>query len=116
MRSNTLGLPTALVAGAVLASGGGAAASPLAFSSSADSDRFQPVAQSGPTPVASVTLQLAQPSHVLVLFSRGATAETTRGCPCSIRAFLRMDGGQADQPRRSGRDGGDGLRARPPEP
>ncbi len=32
MRSNTLGLPTALVAGAVLASGGGAAGSALAFS------------------------------------------------------------------------------------
>jgi hypothetical protein len=30
---------------------------------------------------------------VLVQFSSGATAETTTGCPCSLRAFLRMDGG-----------------------
>jgi len=97
MRSNTLGSRAALAAAAVLASGGGAAASPLAFSNTADSERFRPVARSGPTPVASVTLRLAQPSNVLVQFSSGATAETTRGCPCSIRAFLRMDGG-APQP------------------
>lgn len=93
MRANKVLRGAALAIAAVFASGGGEAASPLAFSNSADSDRFHPVAQSGPTPIAGVALDLAQPSNVLVQFSSGATAETTKGCPCSIRAFLRMDGG-----------------------
>lgn len=68
-------------------------AASFAYSNSADSDRFVAIAQNGPTRIASVTLQTTEPSDVLAQFTSGATAETTNGCPCSIRAFLRMDGG-----------------------
>src|SRR4051812_46039585 len=83
----------AVIAFAAAVPGGGDAASPLAYFKSADSDRFFPIARSGPTPIAGITLQTTQPSNVLVQFTSGATAETTTGCPCSLRAFLRMDGG-----------------------
>ncbi len=82
----------ALTIGAVLASAGGAA-SPLAFSNEADPDKAYRIDFFGPSPIVGVTLRLDRPSDVLVQFTSGATAETAEGCPCSIRAFLRMDGG-----------------------
>lgn len=90
------GLRAALaVMGAALAgaAGGGAAASPLAFFNEADPDRAYRIDFVGPTPIAGVALRLDRPSDVLVQFTSGATAETVEGCPCSVRAFLRMDGG-----------------------
>ncbi len=69
------------------------AASQLAFFNSADSDKAYPIQQSGPTLIASVKMQVTEPSNVLVQFSSGATAEKAVDCPCSIRAFLRVDGG-----------------------
>ena len=83
----------ALLAGA----GGGQAASPLAFSNSVDPDKAHRIDFVGPTRIVGVTLHLDRPSDVLVQFTSGATAETSEGCPCSIRAFLRMGGG-APQP------------------
>jgi hypothetical protein len=67
-------------------------AASIAFINSADSDKAYPIAQSGPTPIVGVELEVTQPSNVLVQFSSGATAETSDGCPCSIRAILRMNG------------------------
>ncbi len=88
-------LHAAVVIGAVLAAGagGGEAASPMAFSNSADPDKAHRIDFVGPTPIAAVTLVLDRPSNVLVQFTSGVTAETAEGCPCSVRAFLRMDGG-----------------------
>ena len=88
-------LAAALVVAAVLVAGagGGAAAHPLAFSNEVDPDKAYRIDFVGPSLIAGVTLQLDRPADVLVQFTSGATAETTAGCPCSIRAFLRMDGG-----------------------
>jgi hypothetical protein len=84
----------ALVAAAVLAgAGGGAAAYPLAFSNEVDPDKAYRIDFVGPSLIAGVTLQLERPANVLVQFTSSATAETSEGCPCSVRAFLRMDGG-----------------------
>ncbi|MBD0275937.1 MAG: hypothetical protein ICV73_28920 [Acetobacteraceae bacterium] len=84
----------ALVAAAVLAGAGGAGAAPLlAFSNSTDPDKAYRIDFVGPSPIVGVTLLLDRPSDVLVQFTSGATAETTEGCPCSVGAFLRMDGG-----------------------
>src|SRR3954464_6335632 len=93
MRGYAGRLLAAFISAAAAPGGVGEAASPLAYFNSADPDRFFPIAQSGPTPIVSVTLQVTQPSNVLVQFSSAATAETTTGCPCSLRAFLRADGG-----------------------
>ncbi len=90
--NNMARLHVALVTGAVLTSaGGGEAASPLAFSNSVDPYKAYRIDFTGPTPIVGVTLHLDRPSDVLVQFTSGATAETKEGCPCSIRAFLRMD-------------------------
>ena len=84
----------AVVAAAVLAGGGdGAAASPMAFSNEVDPDKAYRVDFVGPSSIVGVTLQLERPADVLVQFTSTATAETAEGCPCSLRAFLRMDGG-----------------------
>ncbi len=88
-------LTTACVAvAAVLASGsGGAAAYPLAFSNEVDPDKAYRVDFVGPSLIVGVSLRLERPADVLVQFTSGAAAETAEGCPCSVRAFLRMDGG-----------------------
>ena len=87
-------LHAAVVVGTVLAStGGGGAASPLVFSNSTDPDKAYRIDFVGPSLIMGVTLHLERPSDVLVQFTSGATAETSEGCPCSISAFLRMDGG-----------------------
>ena len=84
----------AAVVGAVLAGAGGAgAASPMAFSNGTDPDKAYRIDFVGPTPIVGVTLHLDRPADVLVQFTAGAAAETSEGCPCSVRAFLRMDGG-----------------------
>ena len=87
-------LHAAVVVGTVLASaGGGGAASLLAFSNSTDPDKAYRIDFVGPSPIVGVTLHLERPSDVLVQFTSGATAETSEGCPCSVSASLRMDGG-----------------------
>ena len=43
-----------------------------------------------PTTVGKVTLDLKGPSDVLVQFTSGIAAETGEGCPCSVRASLRV--------------------------
>ncbi len=84
----------AVVVAVVLAAGGeDAAAYPLAFSNEVDPDKAYRVDFVGPSLIAGVTLQLERPADVLVQFTSTATAETAEGCPCSVRAFLRMDGG-----------------------
>ena len=87
-------LLAAVVAGAVLAAGGGSAAAyPLAFSNEVDPDKAYRVDFVGPSSIVGVTLQLERPANVLVQFTSSAVAETSEWCPCSVRAFLRMDGG-----------------------
>lgn len=46
-----------------------------------------------PTTVGTVTVNLKAPSEVLVQFTSGIAAETGDGCPCSVRASLRVDDG-----------------------
>ena len=52
-----------------------------------------PLKPGAPQEVAKVTLELKAPSAVLVRFSSGLAAETSDGCPCSVRASLRADDG-----------------------
>ncbi len=68
------------------------AASPVAFVNVTDSEKTFPVGQTGPAPITSLSLDASQPSNVLVQFSGGVTVETSEGCPCSVRAFLKVDG------------------------
>jgi len=82
-----------VVVAAVLTAGGGAAADTIAFSNEVDPDKAYRVDFVGPSLIAGVTLQIERPADVLVQFTSTATAETSEGCPCSLRAFLRMDGG-----------------------
>ena len=87
-------LAATVATAAVLAGGGGSAvASPIAFSNEVDPDKAYRVDFVGPSLIAGVTLQFGRPANVLVQFTSTATAETAEGCPCSVRAFLRMDGG-----------------------
>jgi hypothetical protein len=44
-----------------------------------------------PTVIKQVTLDLKAPSNVLVQFTSGVAAETSKGCPCSIRASVSID-------------------------
>jgi hypothetical protein len=67
---------------------------PIGYFNSADPDKEYPIAQSGDTSIVSVEVAVPVPSNVLVQFTAHATAETSKGCPCSIRAFLRADGGE----------------------
>lgn len=43
------------------------------------------------TPIGTVTLDLAEPADVLVQFTSHVAAETSEGCPCSVRAFITLD-------------------------
>ncbi len=43
------------------------------------------------TTVATVTVNLAGEADVLVQFTSGVAAETSEGCPCSLRALLLLD-------------------------
>jgi len=45
-----------------------------------------------PVKVASVELDLKTASKVLVQFTSGIADENSKGCPCSVRAFVTMDG------------------------
>lgn len=49
-----------------------------------------------PVQVKTLQLNLAKPSKVLVTFTSSITAESSAGCPCSVRATLAMDG---EEPR-----------------
>lgn len=49
-----------------------------------------PIQGRTPTVVGKVDLTLKAPSEVLVQFSSGIAAETGDGCPCSVRASLRV--------------------------
>lgn len=84
---------SALVAAAALAGAAAAAAAPMAFSNEVDPDKAYRVDFAGPSLIAGVTLLLERPADVLVQFTSSAAAETAEGCPCSLRAFLRVDGG-----------------------
>lgn len=53
-----------------------------------------PIAKTAPTVVGKVSLDLASDADVLVQFTSGLAAETGEGCPCSVRASLKVD----DQP------------------
>jgi hypothetical protein len=73
---------------------------PIGYFNSADPDKEYPIAQSGDTSIASVEVAVPVLSSVLVQFTAHATAETSKGCPCSIRAFLRADGGELQPVKR----------------
>jgi hypothetical protein len=45
-----------------------------------------------PVKIASVELELKTASTVLVQFTSGLADENSKGCPCSVRAFISMDG------------------------
>lgn len=76
------------------------AASPLAFYNEADPDKAYKIPGKEPVTIATVTLEVSQPSNVLVQFTSHATSEETVGCPCSVRASLKADDGAAMPVRR----------------
>jgi len=76
------------------------AASPLAFYNEADPDKAYKLPGKEPVTIATVTLEVSQPSNVLVQFTSHATSEDTAGCPCSVRASLRADDSAAKPVRR----------------
>ena len=90
------------VGAAVLAAaaGAGGTAPLLAFSNSADPDKAHRIDFTGPSPIAGVALHLDRPADVLVQFTSNAVAETAEGCPCSVGAFHRMDGGALQSVKR----------------
>lgn len=53
-----------------------------------------PIDKTAPTVVGKVSLDLVADADVLVQFTSGLAAETGEGCPCSVRASLKID----DQP------------------
>lgn len=67
------------------------AASPIAFFNEADPDKAYKIENKDPVNIASVTLDITQPSYVLVQFTAHATTEDTVGCPCSLRAMFKAD-------------------------
>jgi len=76
------------------------AASPLTFYNEADPDKAYKLPGKDPVTIATVTLDISQPSNVLVQFTSHATSEDTAGCPCSVRASLRADDSAAKPVRR----------------
>lgn len=82
------------------APGAAHAASPLAFFNESDPDKAYKVPEKEAITIATVTLQVTQPSNVLVQFTSHATSEDTAGCPCSVRASLRADDGKPQPVRR----------------
>lgn len=50
-----------------------------------------------PVKIASVEMNLKASSKVLFQFTSGIADENSKGCPCSVRAFVTMDG-QAPRP------------------
>lgn len=83
-----------------IAPGAAHAASPLAFFNESDPDKAYKIPEKEAVTIATVTLQVTQPSNVLVQFTSHATSEDTAGCPCSVRASLRADDGKPQPVRR----------------
>lgn len=52
-----------------------------------------PLKGKDPIVVGKVSVDLKGPADVLVQFSSGLAAETAEGCPCSVRASLKVDDG-----------------------
>lgn len=52
-----------------------------------------PLTGKDPIVVGKVSVDLKSPADVLVQFSSGLAAETSVGCPCSVRASLKVDDG-----------------------
>lgn len=44
-----------------------------------------------PTPIAQVAVRLKEPTDVLVLFTSQINADTSEGCPCTVRATLHVN-------------------------
>jgi iron(III) transport system substrate-binding protein len=70
-----------------------APSSMFAYSNMTDPDKGFPVAEKDPTAIVSISLAVAAESDVLVQFTSSVTIDDTKSCPCSLRAFLRADGG-----------------------
>ncbi|SEA66775.1 hypothetical protein [Paraburkholderia sartisoli] len=74
-------------------SGSFAAGSPtIAYFNKPDSHTAVYLKGKDPVKVASVELDLKTASKVLVQFTSGIADENSKGCPCSVRAYVTMDG------------------------
>lgn len=72
----------------------------IAYFNESDPDKAYQIPGKDPVNIASVTLEIMQPSHVLVQFTSHATSEDTKGCPCSVRASLKANDGKPQPVRR----------------
>lgn len=65
--------------------------SSLAYSNTPESHTSIFIKGKAPVTVATLSLSVTKVSKVLVQFTSGLAAETSKGCPCSVRAFVTMD-------------------------
>ena len=69
----------------------------LAYFNKPDSHTAAFIKGKEPVKIASLEMDLKGASKVLVQFTAGVADENSKGCPCSVRGFLTMDG-QAPRP------------------
>ncbi|WP_250528456.1 hypothetical protein [Caballeronia sp. GAWG2-1] len=74
-----------------------AGAPTLAYVNKPDSHTAAFIKGKEPVKIASVDVDLKTSSKVLFQFTSGIADENSKGCPCSVRAFVTMDG-QAPRP------------------
>jgi hypothetical protein len=77
-----------------------ASAQSIAFFNESDPDKAYKIPEKDLATIATVTLEVKQPSLVLVQFTSHVTTEDTAGCPCSVRAMLQADDGKPQAVRR----------------
>lgn len=64
----------------------------IAYFNKPDSHTAAFVKGKQPVKIASVEMEVKTDSKVLVQFTSGLADENSKGCPCSVRAFISMDG------------------------
>lgn len=88
----TTGFAAGAVALAISSASFAAGAPTIAYFNKPDSHTAVYLKGKGPVKVASVELNVETASKVLVQFTSGVADENSKGCPCSVRAFVTMDG------------------------
>jgi hypothetical protein len=92
LAAGTRVLMAAAVAGAMMAPAQAQVPAAFAFANTPESHTSVFLKGTTPTTIKQVSLDLKAPSNVLVQFTSGVAAETSKGCPCSIRASVSVDG------------------------
>ncbi len=95
------GLLSVLATVGILAAANAARAAPaIAFYNESDPDKGYKIEGKDPVVIATVKLEVQQPSLVLVQFSGHVTTEDNLGCPCSVRASVKADDGKPQPVKR----------------